>query len=120
MNKFSQISESNGFVDVNRVNLDSELIYITENNKQVGSLILCFSPDGKASVFSVAVLEKWRGKGYSKKLMKSAIDRSKQRGCKVMELNTETTNTVANNLYKSLGFELKGLLDDYNNYQLVL
>ena len=33
MNKFSQISESNYFIDVNRVNLDSELIYITENNK---------------------------------------------------------------------------------------
>ena len=120
MNKFSQISESNYFIVVNRVNLDSELIYITENNKQVGSLILCFSPDGKASVFSVSILEKWRGKGYSKKLMKSAIDRSRQKGCKILELNTETTNTVANNLYKSLGFELKGLLDDYNNYQLVL
>ena len=53
-------------------------------------------------------------------LMKSAIDRAKQKGCKVMELNTETTNDVANNLYKGLGFELKGLLDDYNNYQLVL
>lgn len=120
MNKFSQIEESNGFIDVNHVNLESELIYITENNKQVGSLILCFSNESKASVFSVVILEKSRGKGYSKKLMKSAINRAKQRGCKVMELNTETTNTVANNLYKSLGFELKGLLDDYNNYQLVL
>jgi len=120
MNKFSQITENNYFVDVNSIHLDSELIYIRENNKQVGSLILCFSSDDKASVFSVAVLEKFRGKGYSKKLMKSAIDRAKQKGCKIMELNTETTNDVANNLYKSLGFELKGLLDDYNNYQLVL
>jgi ribosomal protein S18 acetylase RimI-like enzyme len=120
MNKFSQITENNYFVDVNRVNLDSELLYITESGKQVGSLILCFSPDGKASVFSVAVLEKFRGKGYSKKLMKSAIDRAKQKGCKIIELNTEITNDVANNLYKGLGFELKGLLDDYNNYQLVL
>ena len=52
--------------------------------------------------------------------MNSAIDVAKQKGCRIMELNTEKTNDVANNLYKSLGFELKGLLDDYNNYQLIL
>jgi len=120
MNKFTQITENNHFIDVNSVNLDSELLYITENNKQVGSLILCFSADGKASVFSVAVLEKWRGKGYSKKLMVSAINRAKQRGCKVMELNTEVSNTVANSLYQKMGFELKGLVDEYNNYTLIL
>jgi len=118
MEKFSNLN--NYKINIGCHKLNSEILYITENNKQVGSLILCFSPDGKASVFSVSILEKWRGKGYSKKLMKSAIDRSRQKGCKILELNTETTNTVANNLYKSLGFELKGLLDDYNNYQLVL
>lgn len=117
MNKFSMVSEGNSYIDVNNVTLDSELLYITENGKQVGSLILCFS-QGKANVFSVAILEKHRGKGYSKKLMYSAIDRAKQRGCYIMELNTEVTNEVANNLYKSLGFELKGLLDEYNNYTL--
>ena len=120
MNKFSQITENNDFIDVNCVNLNSELLYISENNKQVGSLILCYSPDGKASVFSVAVLEKHRGKGYSKKLMKKAMDRAKEKGCKVMELNTEVNNTIANNLYTGLGFEFKGLLDDYNNYQILL
>ena len=93
-------------------------MYITENGKQIGSLFLCVS-EGKASVFSLAILEKYRGKGYSKKLMNAAIDRAKQKGCKLMELNTETTNEVANNLYQGMGFELKGLLDEYNNYQLV-
>ena len=119
MNKFTTICETSNFIDVNKITLNSELLFISENGKQVGSLILCFSED-KASIFSVAVLEKWRGKGYSKKLMNSAIDVAKQKGCRIMELNTEKTNDVANNLYKSLGFELKGLLDDYNNYQLIL
>ena len=118
MKKFS-ILENNKFVDINYVSLDSELLFITENGKQVGSLILCIS-EGKASVFSVAILEKFRGQGYSKKLMNSAIERAKQRGCNIMELNTEITNEVANNLYKGMGFELKGLMDDYNNYQLVI
>ncbi len=119
MNKFSKVSEGNNFISVNSIKLDSELLFISEDNRQVGSLILCFS-EGKASVFSVAILEKFRGRGYSKKLMYSAIDRAKQRGCSLVELNTEVTNEVANNLYKSLGFELKGLLDEYNNYQLII
>jgi ribosomal protein S18 acetylase RimI-like enzyme len=120
MNKFSNICENTNFIDVNCVNLNSELLYITENNKQVGSLILCYTAEGKASVFSVAILEKFRGKGYSKQLMNKAIDRAKEKGCILIELNTEVTNEVANNLYQKMGFELKGLMDDYNNYQLVL
>lgn len=116
MKKFTEHVEDN-FVNIGVCPLNSELIYITENNKQIGSLILCFS-EGKASVFSVAILEKFRGKGYSKKIMYAAIESAKQKGCSILELNTEITNEVANNLYKSMGFELKGLSDEYNNYQL--
>ena len=119
MQKFTEHVENN-YVNINTVPLNSELLFITENGKQVGSLIMCYSNDGKASVFSVAILEKFRGRGYSKKLMNSAIERAKEKGCDLMELNTEVTNEIANNLYKSMGFELKGLLDDYNNYQLVI
>ena len=36
--------------------------------------------------------------------------------CESIELNTEIDNTVANNLYISMGFELKGLKDSFNNY----
>jgi ribosomal protein S18 acetylase RimI-like enzyme len=115
MQKFTNFTKDN--INVNCLNLDSELIFITENNKQVGSLIMCYN-NGKANVFSVAVLEKFRGKGYGKKLTEAAINRAKERGCSLLELNTEVGNTVANSLYTKLGFELQGLLDDYNNYTI--
>jgi ribosomal protein S18 acetylase RimI-like enzyme len=118
MKKFTEQVENN-FIDIGAYPLNSELMFISENGKQVGSLFLCVS-EGKASVFSLTILEKYRGKGYSKKLMNAAIDRARLKGCSIMELNTETTNETANGLYKSMGFELKGLLDDYNNYQLVI
>lgn len=117
MQKFTNFTENT--IEANMAILDSELIYLTENGKQVGSLILCFKNE-KANVFSVAVLEKHRGKGFGKKLMENAILRAKQRGCSVVELNTEVDNVVANSLYEKMGFELKGLLDDYNNYQLII
>lgn len=117
MQKFTTFTEKT--IDINHINLDTELMYISENGKQIGSLFLCVS-EGKASIFSLIILEKHRGKGYSKKLMNSAIERAREKGCKLMELNTETTNEVANKLYKGMGFELKGLLDDFNNYQLII
>lgn len=117
MQKFTNYTENS--IDINHVNLDSELVFLTENGKQVGSLIICFNGES-ANVFSLAVLEKYRGKGYGKKLMDGAIKRSKSRGCKIMELNTELDNTVANKLYESMGFQLNGIKDEYNNYQLPL
>ena len=102
-------------VNVGHMNLNSELLYITEGENQVGSLVLVYN-ENKASIFSVEVLNKFRGKGYGKRLVENAINRSKEKNCVSIELNTEIDNTVANNLYQSMGFELKGLKDDFNNY----
>ncbi len=109
------INENQNFVDVRLQNLNSELLFITENNQQVGSLILIYSGD-KASIYSVEVLSNHRGKGYGKKLVESAINRCKDKSCSAIELNTELDNLVANNLYRSLGFQLNGLKDGFNNY----
>jgi ribosomal protein S18 acetylase RimI-like enzyme len=116
MKKMSElIKESVGYVGVGCQSLNSELIYLTEGGNQVGSLVLIYN-ENTASIFSVEVLNKHRGKGYGKKLVVEAISRAKSKGSYVLELNTETDNTVANNLYQSLGFELRGLKDDFNNY----
>ena len=113
MKKLSQVI--NEKVDVKLQNLNSELLYITEGGSQVGSLILIYNESG-ASIFSVEVLSNHRGKGYGKKLVENAISRCKEKNCQFIELNTEIDNTVANNLYRSLGFEIKGLKDSFNNY----
>ena len=104
-----------GNVGVGCQSLNSDLIYLTEGGNQVGSLVLIYN-ENTASIFSVEVLNKHRGKGYGKKLVVEAINRAKSKGSYVLELNTETDNTVANNLYQSLGFELRGLKDDFNSY----
>ena len=54
MQKFTTFTEKT--IDINHVNLETELLYITENGKQIGSLFLCVS-EGKASIFSLAILE---------------------------------------------------------------
>ncbi len=113
MKKISQIINEN--VNVGIQNLNSELLYITESNSQVGSLVLIYNEEC-ASIFSVEVLGLHRGKGYGKRLVENAINRCKEKGCNSIELNTELDNKVANSLYLSLGFELKGIKDGFNNY----
>lgn len=122
MNKFSMISESNSpIVQIGVEKLNSELLFLVENNRQVGSLIIVYNENNEqASIFSVEVLNSHRGKGYGKKLVLESLNRVKSRGIKKMELNTEVDNVVANKLYESLGFELMGLKDDFNNYILYI
>lgn len=114
MDKFSnKLKKEDIFITA----LNSELVYIVESGSQVGSLVLIYDINNKASVFSLEVLQSHRKKGYGKKLMEKAIQRCKERNCKSIELNTEIDNTPANNLYKSIGFELQESLKfGFNNY----
>jgi ribosomal protein S18 acetylase RimI-like enzyme len=115
MKKFTQIKK----VDTGIVPLNTELVFLKENDEQVGSLLLVFE-ENISKVFSLQILEEHRGKGYAKNLMSLAIQRSKERGYQLMELNTELDNKPANSLYEKLGFELTGIKFGFNNYQLRL
>lgn len=116
MNKFSKIFENINYVNVGVTVLNTELVYLTENNEQVGSLLLVYENE-KASVFSLEVLSNHRKKGYGRKLMENAIRRCQEKGCQLMELNTEIDNDPANKLYQSMGFEIAGLKSGFNNYK---
>jgi ribosomal protein S18 acetylase RimI-like enzyme len=118
MKSFSQLQKEKP-VEIGLAKLNSELLWLKESGRQVGSLVLVFEGNS-ASIYSVEVLSEFRGKGYGKKLVESAIDYCKNLRVSSLELNTETDNTVANNLYKSLGFNLEGLKDGFNNYKKLI
>ena len=115
MKKFTNLEQ----IDLGLTTLNSELVFLTENKEQRGSLVLVFE-DNVAKVFSLHVLLESRGKGYGKKLMIKAIERCIEKRCVCLELNTETDNTAANKLYESLGFKLKGINFGFNNWILNL
>lgn len=102
-------------VDVDVMPLNSELIFLKENEKQVGSLVLVYNGNN-ASIFSVEVLDSHRGKGYGKKLVEKAINVCRYKNIQKLELNTEQDNKIANSMYKKMGFKLEGLKDNFNNY----
>ena len=120
MKKFSSLNENVNNIQLGFKNLNSELVYITENGKQVGSAVVVYNDSETAGIFSVSVLDSFKGKGYGKKLVKASITKCKERGFKILELNTEVDNIVANNLYKSLGFIQDSMFEGFNHYYLDL
>lgn len=77
----------------------------------VGTLQLTFTPSisfrgGKrATVESVRVDEKLRGKGIGRELMLWAIERARREGCISMQLTTHAERGSAHRFYENLGFK---------------
>ena len=66
-----------------------------------------------AQITNVAVIEAMRGRGVGEALMRQAMGISKEAGMDVMSLEVRVTNTVAQNLYRKLGFQDGGLRKKY-------
>ena len=90
---------------------NNELIVVENEGDLIGTLQITFTPSigfqgGKrATVESVRVDEKYRGKGIGKELMKWAIKRAKQENCISMQLTTNLDCKDAHRFYENLGFE---------------
>lgn len=89
---------------------NNELIVAEINGQVVGTLQIIFTPSisfrgGKrATVESVRVDEKHRGKGIGREMMLWAIERAKQKGCISLQLSTNADRRDAHRFYENLGF----------------
>ena len=99
---------------------ESELILaINEENKIVGSLALVVFtiPTGKkAFIEDVIVDHSARGLGIGEKLIQKAIDLSKEKQVRRIELSSRPIRIPANKLYQKMGFKDR----DTNFYRLEL
>ncbi len=67
----------------------------------------------EAQVCNVAVLPDYRRKGIACKLIDEMLRLSTEKGCKVCELEVNTENTPAVELYKKCGFEVAGVRKNF-------
>jgi ribosomal protein S18 acetylase RimI-like enzyme len=90
---------------------NNELIVVELDGAVVGTLQLTFTPSisfqggRRATVESVRVDEKYRGRGIGKELMLFAISRAKEENCVSMQLTTNTDRKDAHRFYENLGFK---------------
>ncbi len=82
-----------------------------ENGTPVGCLQLTFIPGlsrlgmWRGQIESVRVAATHRGKGLGRHMIEWAIEQSRQRGCGLVQLQTDKSRTQAVRFYQSLGFE---------------
>ncbi|WP_105616340.1 GNAT family N-acetyltransferase [Vallitalea okinawensis] len=60
---------------------------------------------GYVGIFDIYVDESYRGKGYGKDVMNSILSEASKLGANKAYLQVVVSNTVADNLYRKLGFE---------------
>lgn len=89
---------------------NNELIVAETGGEIVGTLQITFTPSisfqgGKrATIESVRIDVKHRGRGFGKKLMEWAIERARRENCAFVQLSTNAERTDAHRFYKNLGF----------------
>jgi ribosomal protein S18 acetylase RimI-like enzyme len=87
------------------------LIVAEMDGTVVGALQITFTPSisfqgGKrATVESVRVDAKYRGRGIGKEMMKWAIERARAENCVSMQLTTNLERKEAPRFYENLGFK---------------
>jgi Sortase and related acyltransferases len=90
---------------------NNELIVAEFEGEVVGTLQITFTPSisfqgGKrATVESVRIDAKYRGRGIGRELMKWAIERARKENCISVQLMTHAERTDAHRFYENLGFE---------------
>jgi GNAT superfamily N-acetyltransferase len=57
------------------------------------------------NIHDVFVLKTHRGKGIGRRLMQAAVDEAEKRSCSRVTLEVRQDNVVAQNLYRSIGFD---------------
>ncbi|HEY2355666.1 MAG TPA: GNAT family N-acetyltransferase [Gaiellaceae bacterium] len=90
-----------------------QLVYVLEEDgARVGELWLCNREDGPQPalfIYFIGIDEAHRGKGYGKAAMELAESEARRLGLNRVALSVFGKNTVARNLYRSLGYEENGV-----------
>lgn len=90
---------------------NNELVVVEQNGEIVGTLQLTFIPSisfqgGKrAQIESVRVVASVRGQGIGKKMFEWAIQRAREKNCRMIQLSTNNDRAEAQRFYENLGFK---------------
>ncbi len=86
-------------------------IFIRDSNYRIAGGLYGFSWGGWLEIKYLWIREDLRRKGYGKKLLETAENEGKARGCKWILL--DTFSFQAPEFYKKFGYQVFGVLDDF-------
>lgn len=97
-------------------NKNSKFIIVKSNNEIIGFAGISIVLD-VADITNIVIKKTFRGKGISNILLQNIIDLAKSNNCTTINLEVNSINTVAINLYKKFDFKQVGLRKNYYNSQ---
>jgi RimJ/RimL family protein N-acetyltransferase len=68
--------------------------------------------DQPAPVLGIGLADAWQGQGLGEPMLRLLIDEARSAGCDAIELTTVLKNELAFRLYRRIGFELLGEVDN--------
>jgi ribosomal protein S18 acetylase RimI-like enzyme len=81
-----------------------DLIFLSLDGKTIGVVWHELLPGGRGRIEPIGIVANHRGRGYGRCLLLAALHSLRRRGASLVEIGLWRQNTVAMNLYKSLGF----------------
>ena len=93
-------------------NKNSKIIVAKLNDEIIGFASLSIVLD-IAEITNIVVKKAFRGKGFSVLLLQKLINIAKKNNCKYINLEVNSNNIVAINLYKKFEFKQVGLRKNY-------
>ena len=111
----NKIKEANfEFFSVNDIeDISSGITYLLETDNIIIGKVRLEAIDNNGGIYGLEILPKYRGNGYGRELLILSIKKLKESNVKIINLQVETDNKNALNLYKSCGFKENYTMDYY-------
>jgi ribosomal protein S18 acetylase RimI-like enzyme len=97
--------------DIDGILFDST--YVLETGNVIIGKVRLEIVDNIGGIYGLEVLPEYRGKGYGRELLIRSINKLKESKVNAINLQVETKNNNALNLYKSCGFKVNYTMDYY-------
>ncbi|MED3548831.1 ribosomal protein S18-alanine N-acetyltransferase [Cytobacillus praedii] len=99
---------------LNELTTNQYALYIglEEDGKVIGYCGVWIVVD-EAQITNVAILPEFRGRKLGEALMRQAMEVASERGARTMSLEVRVSNSIAQSLYRKLGFQNGGIRKNY-------
>lgn len=106
---FIELGDAKEYLD--KKNQNEDHFIITNNNEKIGFLNTIIKDD--KAFFDIGLTKEFRGKGYGKQILETAIEFLKEKNVENICLTVIEKNNIAFKMYKKRGFEIYEKLSDW-------